>query len=186
MALQKRIINDRYKPLEKSWLIDNKVRVLIDGVDTTDMSIEELNGSFRDYDTFEIYQYSTREKRYVLHRAVPNLIRHPKGLIGYSCYMQVGISYGPKGGRRSISIPLHRIVYVWFNDVILPYNENKEKMEILHNDGHWYNNHISNLSWDTAKKNRAQRGGFVNQWGPRKKKANEQQNETQNTVHILG
>ena len=42
-------------------------------------------------------------------------------------------------------------------------------MEICHVSGDSSNNHITNLTWDTAKNNRAQRRGAVNQHGLRKK-----------------
>ena len=43
-------------------------------------------------------------------------------------------------------------------------------MEVCHKNGDSSNNHITNLVLDTAKNNRAQRNGAVNQYGIRKKK----------------
>lgn len=82
-------------------------------------------------------------------------------MIGECTYYQVGITEPKKATK---GIPLHRIIYVWFNDIILPYNENKEKMEVCHIDGISSNNHILNLKYDTAKNNRAERGGAKNQY----------------------
>ena len=42
-------------------------------------------------------------------------------------------------------------------------------MEICHVNGDSSNNHITNLTWDTAKNNRAQRKGAINQYGLKKK-----------------
>ena len=46
-------------------------------------------------------------------------------------------------------------------------------MEICHIDGNSSNNHITNLTWDTAKNNRANRRGAVNQYGLRKVAVNQ-------------
>lgn len=165
MALQKRVVNSRYKPFYKQWLIDNGVRVYLDGIDTTDIPTKDLN---RDYKTLEVYQWSNKKKKYLLRKPVPNTAFHMQGELVICTYYQVNITSGDKGKRVSEGLPLHRIVYVWFNDVIYPYNENNEKMEIMHNNGDSSNNHISNLRWDTAKQNRAERKGYVNQWGKRK------------------
>lgn len=105
---------------------------------------------------------------------VPNTKLHDKGQIGKTTYYQVPITINGIG----TAIPLHRIVYVWFNDIIPAYNEYDEKLEICHKDGNWENCHISNLVLDTAKNNRAQRNGYVNQWGKRK---NEQEKLLQNS-----
>lgn len=87
---------------------------------------------------------------------------HDKGIIGRCQYMQVATT--PR------SIPLHRLVYCWFNDIIPAYNENGEKMEIGHGKYGSLNNHISNLKLITAKENRAERKGSINQYGLRKAK----------------
>lgn len=165
MALQKRVVNNRYKPFYKQWLIDNNVKVYLDGVDTTDIPTKDLN---RDYETLEVYQWSNRMKKYLLRPPVPNTALHPQGELKECTYYQVNITSGAKGSRISQGLPLHRVVYVWFNDVIYPYNEDNEKMEILHNNGDRSDNHINNLRWDTAKQNRAERKGYVNQYGVRK------------------
>lgn len=165
MALQKRIINDRYQDFTKQWLINNKVRVFIDGVDTTDIPTQELN---KHYKRFEIYQWSTLQQKYVLRPIVPNTKLHEKGKIGKCTYYQVNITSGTKGHRKSQGIPLHRIVYVWFNDILPAYNNTNEKLEILHNyryhNDYIKDNHILNLRLDTAKQNRAERQGAINQY----------------------
>lgn len=103
----------------------------------------------------------------------PNTKAHDKGIIGECTYYQISLSKPMKDHPNRLNgfgIPMHRLVYVWFNDIIKAYNDNDEKMEICHIDGDSSNNHITNLTWDTAKNNRAMRRGAVNQYGERKEK----------------
>lgn len=163
---QKRIRNDRYKPLTKEWLLSIGVDVVIDGVSTREIPSNVLRAFYYDYETLEVRQYSNKFKKWIDKTPKPNTKIHEKGIIGKCTYYQISLSV-PK--QKSVGIPLHRIVYVWFHDIIEPYNENNEKMEICHIKGDSSNNHITNLVWDTAKNNRAQRKGAVNQHGYKKK-----------------
>ena len=165
---QKKKRNERYKTLTKDWLKSIGVDVLLNGVSTKDIPTEALKEFCEDYETLEIRQYSNKFKRWIYKTPMANTKTHEKGIIKECTYYQISLSVPHD---RSIGIPLHRIVYVWFNDIIEPYNEKGEKMEICHEDGHSYNNHITNLKWDTAKNNRATRRGAINQYG--KKKNNE-------------
>lgn len=125
---------------------------------------------YYDYKTIEIRQYSKKYKKWFTKTPQPNIKLHPKGIIGKCIYYQVSLSIPHKPTK---GVPMHRIVYAWFNDIIEPYNENNEKMEICHNerfDDIWKDNHILNLRWDTAKNNRAERKGAINQYGTRKEK----------------
>ena len=164
---QKKTRNERYKTLTKDWLKSIGVDVLLDGISTKDIPTEALRKFCEDYETLEIRQYSNKFKRWIYKTPMANTKTHEKGIIKECTYYQISLSVPHE---RSIGIPLHRIVYVWFNDIIEPYNENDEKMEICHKDGHSYNNHIKNLTWDTAKKNRAERRGAINQYGKKKNK----------------
>lgn len=166
MALQKKIRNDRYKVFTKQWLIDHNVEIRLDGVATSSIPTKALKMFFYDYKTIEIQQFSFKYNKWYTKKPIPNKVPHPKGIIGECTYYQVPITIDGHG----TSIPLHRIVYVWFNDIIEPYNEDNEKMEICHIDGDSSNNHILNLTYDTAKNNRAQRKGAINQYGYRKEK----------------
>lgn len=159
--------NERYQPLTKDWLKSLGVDVVIDGVSTYNIPTKALKLFYYDYKTLEIRQYSRKFKRWIIKKPMPNTKIHEKGIIGKCTYYQISLSI-PK--QKSIGIPLHRIIYVWFNDIIEPYNENNEKMEICHIDGNSSNNHITNLTWDTAKNNRAQRKGAINQYGMKKEK----------------
>ena len=161
MALQKKIKNPRYKTLTKAWLKELNVDVIIDGVSTKDIDTLGLRMFFYDYKTLEVRQWSTRYNKWLTKTPIPNTASHDKGIIGECTYYQISLSV-PKG--NTLGVPLHRLVYVWFNDIIEPYNENNEKMEICHIDGDSSNNHITNLVWDTAKNNRAQRKGAKNQY----------------------
>ena len=164
---QKLAKNDRYQPLTKDWLKSLGVDVVIDGVSTYNIPTKALKMFYYDYKTLEIRQYSNKFKKWITKTPIPNTKIHEKGIIGKCTYYQISLSV-PK--QKSIGIPLHRIIYVWFNDIIEPYNENNEKMEICHIDGDSSNNHITNLVWDTAKNNRAQRKGAINQYGMKKEK----------------
>ena len=163
---QKRIRNDRYKTFTKEWLLSIGVDVVIDGVSTREIPSNVLRAFYYDYETLEVRQYSNKFKKWIDKTPKPNTKIHEKGIIGKCTYYQISLSV-PK--QKSVGIPLHRIVYVWFHDIIEPYNENNEKMEICHIKGDSSNNHITNLVWDTAKNNRAQRKGAVNQHGYKKK-----------------
>lgn len=167
MALQKKIKNERYKTFTKQWLLDLGVDLILDGVSTKDMSTLGLRMFFNDYKTLEIRQYSNKFKKWFTKTPIPNTTTHEKGIIKACTYYQVSLSIPH---RNTQGVPLHRIIYVWFNDIIEPYNEDNEKMEICHIDGDSSNNHITNLTWDTAKNNRANRQGAVNQYGKRKEK----------------
>lgn len=160
--------NERYKTLTKDWLKSIGVDVVIDGVSTRNIPTYRLKDLFKDYETLEIRQYSNKFKKWIYKTPMANTAIHEKGIIKKCTYYQISLSVPHE---RSIGIPFHRIVYVWFNDVIEPYNENDEKMEICHINGDSSDNHIDNLKWDTAKKNRAERKGAINQYG--KKKNNE-------------
>ena len=164
---QKLVKNERYQPLTKDWLKSLGVDVVIDGVSTYNIPTKALKLFYYDYKTLEIRQYSNKFKKWITKKPIPNTKIHEKGIIGKCTYYQISLSV-PK--QKSIGIPLHRIIYVWFNDIIEPYNENNEKMEICHIDGDSSNNNITNLVWDTAKNNRAQRKGAINQYGMRKEK----------------
>lgn len=165
---QKKTRNERYKTLTKDWLKSIGVDVLLDGISTKDIPTEALKKFCEDYETLEVRQYSNKFKRWIYKTPMANTAKHEKGIIKECTYYQISLSVPHD---RSIGMPLHRIVYVWFNDVIEPYNERDEKMEICHKDGDSSNNHITNLKWDTATKNRAERRGAINQYG--KKKNNE-------------
>lgn len=158
--------NERYKTLTKDWLKSIGVDVVIDGISTKNIPTYRLKDLFKDYETLEIRQYSNKFKKWIYKTPMANTKTHEKGIIKKCTYYQISLSVPHE---RSIGIPFHRIVYAWFNDIIEPYNENDEKMEICHIDGHSYNNHINNLKWDTAKKNRAERRGAINQYGKKKK-----------------
>ena len=162
---QKLTKNDRYKTLTKEWLLSIGVDIVIDGVSTKEIPSNVLRAFYYEYENLEIRQYSNKFKKWITKKPIPNTKIHEKGIIGKCTYYQISLSV-PK--QRSIGIPMHRIIYVWFNDIIKPYNENNEKMEICHKNGDSSNNHITNLIWDTAKNNRAQRKGAINQYGLKK------------------
>ena len=159
MALQKKIRNKRYKDFTKQILLDNNVEIYLDYVPTSTIRTDALNLFYNDYKQMYIKQYSKKYKTWYIKTPIVNDKLHEKGEIGKTSYYQVAITINGKG----TAIPLHRIIYVWFNDIIPAYNENNEKMEICHKDGNWQNCHISNLILDTAKNNRATRKGNVNQ-----------------------
>ena len=163
---QKLIKNNRYKTLTKEWLLSIGVDVVIDGVSTKDIPSNVLRAFYYEYENLEIRQYSNKFKKWIYKKPKPNTAIHEKGIIGKCTYYQISLSV-PK--QKSVGIPIHRSIYAWFHDIIEPYNENNEKMEICHLNGDSSNNHITNLIWDTAKNNRAQRKGAVNQHGLRKK-----------------
>ena len=163
---QKRIRNDRYKVFTKEWLLSIGVDVVIDGVSTREIPSNVLRAFYYEYENLVVRQYSNRYKKWIDKEPQPNTAVHEKGIIGKCTYYQISLSV-PK--QDSVGVPIHRIIYAWFHDIIEPYNENDEKMEICHIDGDSSNNHITNLTWDTAKNNRAQRKGAVNQHGLRKK-----------------
>lgn len=163
---QKRIRNDRYKVFTKEWLLSIGVDVVIDGVSTKDIPSKVLRAFYYEYETLEIRQYSNKFKKWINKTPNPNTAIHEKGIIGKCTYYQISLSV-PK--QKSAGIPINRIVYAWFHDIIEPYNENNEKMEIGHLNGDSSDNHITNLIWDTAKNIRARRKGAVNQHGLRKK-----------------
>ena len=163
---QKKVRNDRYKTLTKEWLLSIGVDIVIDGVSTKNIPSNVLRAFYYEYENLEIRQYSNKYNKWIDKTPNPNTKIHEKGIIGKCTYYQISLSV-PK--QKSIGVPLHRIIYAWFHDIIEPYNENNEKMEICHIDGNSSNNHITNLVWDTAKNNRAQRKGAVNQHGLRKK-----------------
>ena len=164
---QKRIKNDRYKPLTKEWLLSIGVDVIIDGMSTRNIPSNVLRAFYYEYETLEIRQYSNKFKKWITKKPIPNTAVHKKGILGKCTYYQIGLRFTK---QKTGAIPLHRIIYAWFYDIIEPYNENDEKMEICHKNGDSSNNHITNLIWDTAKNNRAQRKGAINQYGLRKKK----------------
>ena len=164
---QKLIKNDRYKALTKEWLLSIGVDVVIDGISTRGIPSNVLRAFYYEYENLEIRQYSNKYKKWFDKTPCPNTATHEKGIIGACTYYQISLSV-PK--KKSVGIPLHRIVYAWFHDIIEPYNENNEKMEICHKNGDSSNNHITNLVWDTAKNNRAQRKGAKNQYWLKKEK----------------
>ena len=163
---QKKVRNDRYKPLTKEWLLSIGVDIVIDGFSTRGIPSNVLRAFYYEYETLEVRQYSNKFKKWITKKPKENIAIHKKGIIGKCIYYQISLSV-PK--HKSVGIPLHRIVYAWFHDIIEPYNENNEKMEICHIKGDSSNNHITNLTWDTAKNNRAQRKGAINQYGLRRK-----------------
>lgn len=164
---QKLVKNNRYQPFTKEWLKSIGVDVIIDGVSTYNIPTQALKMFYYDYKTLVIRQYSRKFKKWFEKTPCPNTKIHEKGIIGKCTYYQVSISIPHKNSK---GIPIHRIIYAWFNDVIEPYNEFNEKMEICHIDGDSANNHITNLVWDTAKNNRAQRKGAINQYGKKKER----------------
>lgn len=162
---QKLVKNDRYQPLTKDWLKSIGVDILIDGVSTRTIPSKVLRMFFDDYKTLEVRQWSNKFNKWIIKKPMPNTKLHEKGIIKQCTYYQISVSvpHAPSQG-----IPIHRLVYAWFYDIIEPYNEHNEKMEICHIDGDSSNNHITNLVWDTAKNNRANRKGAINQYGKRK------------------
>ena len=163
---QKLTKNDRYKQLTREWLLSIGVDIVIDGVSTREIPSNVLRAFYYEYETLEVRQYSNKFKKWINKTPNPNTAIHEKGIIGKCTYYQISLSV-PK--QKSVGIPLHRIIYAWFYDIIEPYNENNEKMEVCHKNGDSSNNHITNLILDTAKNNRAQRNGAINQYGLRKK-----------------
>lgn len=159
--------NDRYQPLTKDWLKSLGVDILIDGVSTREIPTLALKMFYHDYETLEVRQWSNKFKRWIIRKPIANTKLHEKGIIKQCTYYQISLCIPHE---KTKGMPLHRIVYVWFNDIIEPYNENNEKLEVCHIDGDSSNNHILNLKLDTAKNNRAQRQGAVNQYGIRKEK----------------
>ena len=163
---QKKVRNDRYKTLTKEWLLSIGVDIVIDGVSTRGIPSNVLRAFYYEYETLEIRQYSNKYKKWFDKTPCPNTAKHEKGIIGKCMTYQISLSV-PK--KNSVGIPMSRIIYAWFHDTIEPYNENNEKMEIGHENGDSSNNHITNLDWDTAKNNRAQRKGYKNQYDKNKK-----------------
>lgn len=162
---QKKTKNDRYKPFTRQQLMDLGVDLVIDGVSTREIDSGALQLFFNDYKTLEVKQYSKRAKAFLVKKPVLNTKVHEKGMIGECAYFQVSLSIPHKNSQ---GIPLHRIVYAWFNDIIEPYNEYNEKMEICHKerflDDPVKDSHITNIFYDTAKNNRAMRKGAKNQY----------------------
>lgn len=156
-------VKPRYKKITKDDILNNDIAIIIDGKYTNRMSLDELD-KMRDYKTFEIYQFSYKYNRWMEKKPVANTAMHEKGINKECVYYQIPIRmYG-----KSKSIPFHRLVYLWFNGEIEPYNENGELMDICHIDRDSSNNHITNLKWDTRKNNLAERTGAINQYGKRK------------------
>lgn len=124
-----------------------------------------------DYKTLEVRQWSNKFKKWFIKKPVLNTKKHEKGMIGECAYYQIPICIPHKITQ---GIPLHRVIYVWFNDIIEPYNEDNEKMEICHKERYLddpvKDSHITNIFYDTAKVNRAMRKGAKNQyWKPNEK-----------------
>ena len=173
---QKRVKNPRYKPLTRQYLIDLGVDIILDGVHTKDIDTETLKLFYYDYKTLKVIQWSNRYKKWIDKTPIPNTKAHDKGILKKCTYFQVSLTkpISPNSNNKNgFGVPLHRLVYVWFNDIIEPYNENNELMEICHTnrylDDPIKDSHILNIFYDTAKNNRAMRKGAVNQYGPRKK-----------------
>ena len=164
---QKLTKNDRYKALTKEWLLSIGVDIVIDGVSTKDIPSNVLRAFYYEYETLEVRQYSNKFKKWITKTPIVNTAIHKKGIIGKCTYYQIGLRFTK---QKTGAIPLHRIIYAWFYDIIEPYNENNEKMEICHKNGDSSYNHITNLVWDTAKNNRAQRKGAKNQYWLNKEK----------------
>lgn len=162
---QKKTKNNRYKPFTRQQLMDLGVDLVLDGVSTREIDSGALRLFFNDYKTLEVKQYSRKFKTWYTKKPVLNTAKHEKGMIGECSYYQISLSIP---NRTSQGIPLHRIVYVWFNDIIEPYNEDNEKMEICHKerflDDPVKDSHIQNIFYDTAKNNRAMRKGATNQY----------------------
>ena len=111
----------------------------------------------------QVRQWSKKRKEWVYKEPCPNTKVHEKGILGHCTYLQVSLSVPHQPTR---GIPLHRIIYAWFNDTIPAYNENNEKMEVCHKgrfEDPTKDSHILNLYLDTAKNNRAARKGARNQ-----------------------
>lgn len=160
---QKREINDRYQDFTKKWLISVGVDLIIDGVSTRDISTTALKMFYDNYQTLEVRQYSKKFKRWITKKPVKNTKTHDKGILKECSYYQISISVPHKPSK---GVPLHRIVYVWFNDVIKPYNDDKEKLEVCHYrryEDPVKDSHLLNLFIGTAKLNRAMRQGARNQ-----------------------
>lgn len=157
-------MNNRYKDFTKQWLIDNKIHVVLDGVDTFGLSTKDL---WKNYEYAEIYQ-ENKWGNLVLKVPQPNKKPHDKGILKECTYYQIGITCGVKGQRKTIGIPVHRIIYAWFNDIIYAYNDKGEKMDICHINKPTSNNHINNLKWDTHRNNINERTGATNQYGKTK------------------
>ena len=150
---------DKYRPFNKELLLANGVTCIIDGVDTRDFTLKQLD-KMRNYKELVVVQ------RGIVKTPTPNRKPHDKGINKETIYLQVGLTFGTPHNYKCLGIPLHRIVYCWFNGVVLPYNEKGEKMDICHRPDHDYkNNHINNLVWDTHKSNLAERTGATNQYG---------------------
>lgn len=162
---QKKTKNPRYKPFTKQQLLDLGVDLVLDNIPTRDISTLGLQLFFDNYKTLEVKQYSKRLKDWCTKKPVLNTKVHEKGMLGECSYYQVSLSIPHKNSQ---GIPLHRIVYVWFHDIIEPYNENNEKMEICHKERYLddpvKDSHIQNIFYDTAKNNRAMRKGATNQY----------------------
>lgn len=160
---QKREINARYRELTKDWLIKVGVDLIIDGVSTKDISTDTLKLFYDNYQTLEVRQYSRKFKRWFTKNPIINTKKHDKGILKTCSYYQVSISCPHE---PSCGIPLHRIVYVWFNDTLPAYNSDKEKLEVCHYNRYEdpiKDSHILNLFLGTAKLNRAMRQGARNQ-----------------------
>ena len=158
----------RYKVFTKQWLLDNNVDLIIDEMSTRDVPTETLNRLYRNYEELIVRQIKT--KGYYQECSIcVDRVPHPKGYFKQCDYLMCNIGYRDENGKwKSTGIPLHRIIYVWFNDVIQPYNENGELMDICHINHNRHDNHIGNLKWDTRRNNLAERKGFINQYGYRK------------------
>lgn len=129
---------------------------------------------YYNYKTLEIKQWSNKEQKWLVKTPIANTAKHEQGIIGECTYYQVSISkpHKTKPGRfEGIGIPLHRIVYAWFNDIVPAYSATNEKLEICHKQRYEdpiKDCHILNLFLDTAKNNRRQRRGAVNQYDIRR------------------
>ena len=133
------------------------------------MPTDVLNEIFKNYEELVVRQI--KSKGYYQDCSLcDNVIKHPKGEFKACDYVMCNIGYNEDGKWHSTGIPLHRIVYVWFNDIIMPYNKYGELMDICHNNRDRHDNHIRNLRWDTRKNNLAERKGYINQYGYRKVK----------------
>ena len=63
---QKKVRNNRYKPLTKEWLLSIGVDIVIDGVSTKTIPSNVLRAFYYEYETLEIRQYSNKYKKWYI------------------------------------------------------------------------------------------------------------------------
>jgi len=144
------------------------IRIFVDGTELNifDDTAKLARQGFYDDKLVEVYHESYKNKsRSKMLTPKLNVTKHEKGINKECKYMMIGFgAWGyDKNKSHSISMPYHRLLYIWFYDDLEP------KLDIGHINGQSLDNRLSNLAKMTRKENLAMRTGAVNQYGRKKK-----------------